>query len=331
MRTGPFLPRDIQITVRIDRELHQALHRTAQSEVLSAQQLMERAIRREIARLEMVRCTPPPLEPEIRMGYLFMLTAPTPMVIKDELGLIVWANLCYQRSLGASLESLRGKALRDIGLKSWESSAIEEDIQEVLKGKVGGSKWCVEPIHIPGRGRVLYGTHRFLFSAEGHNFLGDVSFDWAQISPEMRDVPDDLYEQIGRAFFPPGVSLLFLPFLDSCPTTIAIKDTAGVIRYCNQAYATLAERKKPENLRRTAKELVGRTAKEIWGLSDAHPVVANDSLVATRNRWMYAHETVDEEVGARVSLRFPIPGNNGEVVYLGAISPDFGRHKGTLS
>jgi len=61
-------------------------------------------------------------------AYEFMMSAPTPMVIKDDKAEILWANRGYQRLVHHSLDSLCGKSLAALNLLEWEGPTIEADI-----------------------------------------------------------------------------------------------------------------------------------------------------------------------------------------------------------
>ena len=304
-----------QITLRLEPELHQRLTDVAHADGISAARLLTIALTRELARLESSR-RDTILSDDQLLAYRFMLAAPTPVVIKDETARIIWANLYYQRMLDRSLEELRGRTVTDLNLLSWERNAVEKDIEEALASEKVGGIWCLEPVVIHGRKRI-FGTIRFVFRAgeRRHKFVGDVSFEWTTILPGAHSTGPELLEGIRRATLPRGVDELLLPFLNACSTAVAITDAEGKIVFNNDIYRQLT----PD----PSHSPLNRTKQEVFGLPDAHPIVGSDAIVFRENQWMYTFDAVSK-AGPRVSLRFPIPGDDGHPTHVGVISTTIG-------
>ena len=66
------------------------------------------------------------------------------------------------------------------------------------------------------------------------------------------------YNDIVTPDIPDGTHRLFVPFIESCPLAIAIKDAQMKIQYCNSAYSRLV--KKPRA------KLIGKISREALDL-----------------------------------------------------------------
>jgi hypothetical protein len=197
-----------------------------------------------------------------------------------------------------------------------------KDIEDALNSEDVGGTWCLEPVVVGGR-KLLFGTIRFMLRSgeRGHKFIGDVSFEWATIVPGAQPTDVRLIDDLRRTTLPRGVEGLFVPFLNACPTAIAIKNADARIVFCNAVYAELAKR--------SVASVLNRTTQEIFDLSDAHPMLESDATVLNANQWMYTYDMVSK-AGPRVSLRFPIPGVDGHPTHVGVISTTIGTDQHPL-
>lgn len=308
--------------VRLPVALHAHLMAAARTQGEHASTIIRRAVEAELAHLTFQPEADRGLSGDPLLAFRFLATAPMPAVIKDREAAIVWANPAYADLVGHKSQELVGKSLGDLGLLSWEKADVLADIEAVLQD--GRARFCVEPLTIGDRGRVLFGTHRWVFREKREQFLGDVSFDWAAVGPAEHHYSPEFLTRVNKSLVPNGRAGLFLRWLETCPTAIAIKDREGRIQIANIAYCDFAGR--------DLEELKDKTAQEIWNLPDSHPLLGSEQRVIRERVWMYAFETISE-VGPRVSLRFPLLGAKGHADHFGVISTELGnqRHRGSYA
>jgi hypothetical protein len=278
-----------------------------------------------------------PLAGDALLAYRALAVAPAPIAIKSRQREILWGNLEYQRIAGVrSQRDLRNKKIEDFdALPVWEKEVIVADMSMVFERRQSVSffefVWTTAPHSTDGRhAKIPFLVHRFILTVDGVDYLGDVSFDCTQMTEGRNATNPSLSNRFLRDEILPGTDKLFLACFLKCPTAIAVKDAAGRLALYNYAYGALAsvalagiEQKDPEFLTR----LRGLTAEEIWTLGPANSVTSNDRDVVRGDVWMYAHEVIDEKIGPRVSLRYPIPGRDGRPELIGVISTSAGRQQ----
>lgn len=110
-------------------------------------------------------------------------------------------------------------------------------------------------------------------------------------------------------------------FIDQLPVVAVVKDLDYRVLWTNRAYCTLTN--KPQS------ELIGKTAREIWGTSPddlkyAEQILAHEKMVVTEKKPYQLVEdiVVGGKVRDRLALRFPIFDEDGEVVRIGVVSLD---------
>jgi PAS domain-containing protein len=316
---------EIRTTLRLPIATHKRLQTRARIEGLALEALIESAIDRELKRLELLNTLPDPGDWGPELAHRLLLTAPTPIVIKDvseddsRSGMeqkIAWANLAYEDVFGLSSSAeLIGRTVRELTILDMEAAdLITLDVQQV---KLNEPKEFIEGITIAPRGttggprRVLFRSHRVAFNHRTHRFVGDISFDWSQILPGEHPAPD-LRERLLASPLVGDMGELFETFIDNSPTSIAVKRPNGVIVYANQVYRSLVP---------GGKDPIGKTVMDLWDLPVHHPVYVNDARVAKLNIWLYAKEQLGGRV--RTSLRFPVQNSEGNVAFTGVFGANF--------
>lgn len=309
-----------QTTVRLPKTLHTQLKEAAIQAGVAAESVIEMAIRHELERMG-VDELPMPSSWEPLLAQRFLEFMPTPAVIKDSEWRIVWCNLAYEDLFQRPKGYLLGKKITELGLLDPESTERIDEDQKVMRDAVRADNaidfW--EPLTLPLRDGAtsLFRAHRFVFHPGKSRppFFGDISFDWGQIRPGyIRDMAPDLLARLRTSVVPKDIGDLFATFLRDCPAAIAVKDPGAKMVWCNAQYEKLAEQK--------LVNLEGKTSKQIFRLSDTHPIVQNEFTVARLKRWMYVEEALPNHK-PRTSLRFPLTGPSGAVAFLGVVSANF--------
>jgi hypothetical protein len=272
------------------------------------------------------RTSPTDLSGEDLLAYRCLSATPVPIVIKNANRAILYGNPAYLALIGASQRTLHLRTIEELGLLSaWELDAVIADMTTVLKS--GKSLSCLEFVSVASsrlaqsRVKLPFITHRFRFEVASEQYLGDVSFDCTQMIDGANPAVSDPRQRSWLDEILPGVEKLLLEYFRRCPTAMAIKDREGRLLLYNWEFAALAGKLSD---RRPLDCLKGRTAQSIWGLAATNPVSANDRLVIRDSVWMYAMEALNDQVGPRVSLRFPILGADGRSDYSAVISTTAG-------
>lgn len=305
-------------TLRLPGYMHAQLRKVAAERHVSAEAILEEALRRELERLAAgpVREVPIPSEMTPILAELFLESMPAYALIKDTKTRIVWVNGLFERHIASPLLHLVGKSITETGVISdFQKESIEANILAALHGDSPGVYF--EQLTLKGRGSVLSRAHRFTFNCEGHRFLGDVSFVEDDFDP-LRSIKVELAVARMEKMLPDAnIDSLYVPFLEAAPVAMAIKkpETAdSVILWANDQYSRLAGSS-------NASSLIGRTTRSIFGLALDHPILQNDAAVAaTASAGMYKEALAGR--GQRWSLRFPILDRGGKVALIGVVSPE---------
>jgi len=296
---------------RLLPEKEKEMRAAVAAEGITLQAFFERAIDHEIARSASLGRRLEKLDKEQELAYLFMQCVPTPMVIKNDRGEILWANVNYQRLLGLHLSELEGRRLDQLNILGWEGSAVEADIRQALESRSRSGDWCLEPLLIRND-KLLFGVCRYVFQPEkrGPWLLGDVSFEWRTVRDGARPIDPTHWQRIAGVHIPSGTEKLFAAFLKQNPLAVAIKDAEGKLRYCNDVYTKL--------VRQPAGTLLGRTTRDIFSLDESHGLLKEEESVVRNKWWMYTRHALGKS-GTRVCLRFPVF-QGDELPLLGVIS-----------
>jgi PAS domain-containing protein len=307
-------------TVRLPLSLHASLKEAAAREGMTAEKLIEIAVKQELhsrslGKLEI------PTEWGSLLAQRFAECVPTPIVIKDTTTRIVWCNVAYENLFNRSRGYLLNKKITELGLLEDESAErIKRDLnalRDAVDAEDALDFW--EPLTLPVRGTLtslLFRAQRFVFRPRNDlRLLGDISFDWAQIIPGTpRRLAPDLHDRLKEAALTPEMTDIFPSFLGNCPVAIAIKKPDGKIIWCNTQYERLARQK--------LANLIGKTSKQIFVLKDSHPLIQNEYTVANTLVWMYSVEELPHHK-PRTSLRFPVLKASGDLAFYGVISVNF--------
>ena len=305
-------------TLRLPAYMHAQLRKLATERHVSAEAILQEALRRELERLAAgpVRAVAIPSEMTSILAELFLESMPAYALIKDTKTRIVWVNSLFERHLASPLLHLVGKNITETGVISdFEKDRIEANILAALHT---GSGVYFEQLSLKGRGSVHSRAHRFAFNCEGRRFLGDVSFVEDDFDPTKAIKVERAVSRMENVLPDAHIDRLFVPFLETAPVAMAIKKPQigdSVILWANDQYCQLAGAAK-------ASELIGRTTRSIFGLALDHPILQNDAhVVATASGGMYK-ETLTGR-GPRWSLRFPILDFDGKVALIGVVSPEY--------
>jgi PAS domain-containing protein len=202
-------------TVRLPLSLHASLKEAAAREGMTAEKLIEIAVKQELhsrslGKLEI------PTEWGSLLAQRFAECVPTPIVIKDTTTRIVWCNVAYENLFNRSRGYLLNKKITELGLLEDESAErIKRDLnalRDAVDAEDALDFW--EPLTLPVRGTLtslLFRAQRFVFRPRNDlRLLGDISFDWAQIIPGTpRRLAPDLHDRLKEAALTPEMTDIF--------------------------------------------------------------------------------------------------------------------------
>lgn len=206
-------------TVRLPKELHTRLRNTALSSGITAEEIIRRALVRELESTESLAKDSAALDlyNSVRkaldafrqrtnlatleaaqpieetpswspvIAYRFLQHLPALAVIKDNRARIIWCNTAYEHAFGRSLAQIQGRTTGELGFTGeGDRAGVDKDIRRVLKS--GKPMESIETVQVPGRPLVLR-VHRFIFihPTSGEVLLGDVSFDVSRFAHHISD------------------------------------------------------------------------------------------------------------------------------------------------
>lgn len=311
-------------TIRLPKDVHEMLKDVASKLDETAEALIARSLRETLPKLSFhLRVEHPVGWGEI-LALRFVQFMPAPFVIKGRDESVIYANPAYEHEFGVNLAQLRGKQITDFGFLSFQRGQLHNDFKEVVETEA--PRHFIEAMTLQNRMTIPYQVIRYVFNTLDAHYVGDFSFRWATVYATDEDrqglSTDQLCEAILNAHPHLDIARLVVPALEKAPLSIVIKDAESMRTvWCNATFVDLA--KKVRKGVQTKDDLIGRTTKEIWGLSDHHPIVLNDAAVVHAKKGDYFNERLTTASRFRTSLRFPILGKEGKVRFLGVVSPNF--------
>lgn len=312
-------------TVRIPEELYTLLRIAAAKDNTTHEAIFVEALQREFERrehIEIRELKEIPDEFNSTLAEIFLQSLPTPCAIKDKRGRIIWVNFSYERLCRVSLEQLKDKTLKDVGLVDYISeeseTIIENDIKKIFM--TGEPRELYEDLVIDGQERILFRAQLFPFG-DKKQYLGDISFNEQNIFQHEWSLNTNTLNRLRKTRVSSEVKNLFMPFLEAANISAAIKEIIGdgydsKIIWANREYQSL----KKEDVN----EVIGNTTMNVFGLKPGDVLLKNDQKVFETKVALFDKTTLHGR-NPRWSLRFPIVDDWGRVKFLGVVSPDF-RH-----
>lgn len=310
-------------TVRIPEELYTLLRIAAAKDNTTHEAIFVEALQRELERrkhIEIRELKEIPNEFNATLAEIFLQFLPTPCAIKDRNGRIIWVNFSYERLCRMSLEQLKDKTLKDVGLVDYISEESEERIENDIKNifATGKPRELYEDLVIDGQERILFRAQLFRFGDE-NQYLGDISFNEQNIFQHEWTINSKTLNQLRKTSLSQEIKNLFVPFLEAANISAAIKEVIGEgydskIIWANKEYQRLTN----ENV----EKVIGNTTKNVFELKPGDTLLMNDQKVFETKVALFDKVALPGR-SARWSLRFPLLDDWGKVKFLGVVSPDF--------
>jgi PAS domain S-box-containing protein len=237
----------------------------------------------------------------------FMDHAPAIMYVKDAQGRYQLVNRQFERVEGITAEEARGRTLADLRPRQSRPTLAEQDLEVLEHGRVSVRE-------ISGHGDTAF-QHTLVVKFPIRDAAGEIVGIgcYAQDITEQKSAEQALLASQAR----------LKGFLDNAPLMMYVKDGEGRYDLVNREFERV------EGV--AAAAVIGHTASEIYGITDAEYVIGHDREVLDKGTAVAREYSEDVGRGSRdyLVIKFPIRDADGNIVGIGGCTQDISELKNT--